>query len=139
MSRFTLAAMLGAALSAAACSNNPSTLPTTPTPTPTIVTDTFNGTLARNGATTFPFSVSSTGAVTATLTTVSDSSILVGMSLGVWNGAASSCSALLSNDQAAQGATILGTASGIGTLCLRVYDIGRVVDPIDYTVTVQHP
>jgi hypothetical protein len=124
MSRFTLAAMLGAALSAAACSNNPSTLPTTPTPTPTIVTDTFNGTLARNGATTFPFSVSS---------------ILVGMSLGVWNGAASSCSALLSNDQAAQGATILGTASGIGTLCLRVYDIGRVVDPIDYTVTVQHP
>jgi hypothetical protein len=138
MSRFTLAAMLGAALSAAACSN-PSTLPTTPTTPAPIITDTFTGTLTRNGATTFPFSVATTGAVTATLTAVSDSSVVVGMSLGVWTGAASTCSALLSNDQAAQGTTIVGTASGIGTLCLRVYDIGRVVDPIDYSVTVQHP
>lgn len=135
MSRLTCAAVLLAALSAA-CNNTPTV--TTPTTTaPVYVTDTFAGTLTRNGATTFPFSVSSQGAVTATLTSVSEASLTIGMSLGSWNGTV--CNILLANDQARQGVTMLGTASGIGTLCLRVYDIGQVTTPVDYTVTVSHP
>ena len=135
MSRFTCAAVLLAALSAA-CSNSPTV--TTPTPTtPVYVTDTFAGTLTRNGATTFPFSVSTQGAVTANLTSVGDASLTIGMSLGSWNGTA--CNILLANDQAKQGVTMVGTASGIGTLCLRVYDVGQVTTPVDYTVTVTHP
>ncbi len=136
MSRFMLAATVVAAMSAAACSNNnPITAPTV-TP-PTYVTDTFAGTLGRNGATTFPFSVSTQGTVVATLSSLTDSTIVVGMSLGTWNGIA--CNILLANDQARQGVTMTGTASGIGTLCLRVYDVGNVVDPLDYSVTVTHP
>src|SRR5687767_7804547 len=58
-----------AALGAAGCDEEtaPPTTPTTPTPT---VTESFNGSLSRNGAVTFSFTVGATGQVTATLTTL---------------------------------------------------------------------
>ncbi|HUR34204.1 MAG TPA: hypothetical protein VM032_10450 [Vicinamibacterales bacterium] len=136
MSRFTIAAMLVAALSAAGCSNDN---PTTPTaPTPEAVTVTFTGTLTRNGATTFPFSVSAAGTVSATLTSITDASVMVGLSLGTVPSTGAGCSVVLSNDAAVQGTSIYGTASNLGTLCARVYDVGKVVDPQDYQLTVVH-
>jgi hypothetical protein len=135
MSRFKFAGMLAFALATAACSNNTTTSPT-PT-TSTTVTDTFNGTLNKNGASSFPFSVSAAGYVYATLTSVADGTTAVGLSLGAWNG--TSCTTVLSNDAAAQGTTITGSATGVGTLCARVYDVGKVVDPLDYQITVVHP
>lgn len=135
MSRFKLAAAMAVMLSAAACSKSTVTSPTTTATTS--VTDTFAGTLTRNGATNFQFSVSAAGAVYATLSSVADSSTVVGLSLGTWNG--TSCAVVLANDLAAQGTTITGSVTGIGTLCARVYDVGKVVDPLDYQVTVVHP
>jgi hypothetical protein len=135
MSRFTLAALVATALSMSACGSDTPTTPTTPT-LPTSVTDTFSGTLTRNGASTFPFSVSSAGAVYVTLTSVADSSMLVGLSLGTWNGAA--CTTVISNDAAVQGTSLAGSATGVGTLCTRVYDVGKVADPLDYQLTVVH-
>ena len=135
MSRFKLAAAMAVMLSAAACSKSTATSPTT-TPAAN-VTDTFTGTLTRNGATNFQFSVSAAGFVYATLSSVADSSTVVGLSLGTWNG--TSCAVVLANDQAAQGTTVTGSVTGIGTLCARVYDVGKVVDPLDYQVTVVHP
>ena len=81
MSRFTIAAMMALTLSAAACSNDTTstTAPTTPTPT---VTDTFTGTLTRNGASTSPSALNAAGYVYATLTSISDTSVAVGLSLG---------------------------------------------------------
>ena len=136
MSRFKLAAMLAIALSAAACSNNDTV--TAPTPTPVTVTDTFNGTLNRNGAASFPFNVSAQGFVYATLTSVADSTVTVGLSLGIWNTTTSACSIVLANDAALQGTTVTGSATNIGQLCVRVYDVGKVVDPLDYQLTVVH-
>jgi hypothetical protein len=136
MSRLAIAAMVTAAMLASACSSSPTT-PTDTTTTTTPVTDTFTGTLTRNGASSFAFSVSATGLVYATLTSVADTSVLVGLSLGTWNG--TSCSIVLSNDQAIQGTTVTGSVSGQGTLCARVYDVGKVVSPLDYQITVVHP
>jgi hypothetical protein len=136
MSRFKLAAMLAVALSAAACSNNDT--PVAPTPTPVSVTNTFTGTLTRNGATTFPFNVDAAGVVYATLTAVTDSTIPMGLSLGIWTGSALSCSTVLANDAAVQGTTLTGSATNTGQLCVRVYDVGKVVDPLDYQLTVVH-
>ena len=65
MSRFKLAAAMAVMLSAAACSKSTATSPTT-TAAPVNVTDTFTGTLTRNGATNFQFSVSAAGVVYAT-------------------------------------------------------------------------
>ena len=138
MNRLKLAVLLAAALSAAACGDD--STPTSPTtPEPTAVTDTFNGTLSRNGASSFPFNVSAAGFVYATLTSVTDASTAVGLSLGTWNTSTSACTVVLANDAAVQGTTVTGSVTGIGQLCVRVYDVGRVVDPLDYQLTVVHP
>ena len=118
----------------AACAND--NLTSTLAPTPTQVTDTFAGTLTVNGGTTFQF-LGTRGTVTATLSSVApDSTIAVGMSLGTWNGA--SCSAILSNDLAFLGAAIYGTVNATGTLCLRVYDVGKLAEPLTFEVAVVH-
>lgn len=139
MSRFTFAALLAAVLSATACSNNTTTAPTTTT-TPTSVTDSFNGTVTKNGASSFAFNVNAAGSVFATLTSISDTSVPVGLSVGVWTAATATCSfsPSIANDNALQGTTLSASASGVGQLCVRVYDIGKVVSPLDYQVTVVH-
>ena len=129
-----LLALLVAAFVASACSNDQTTTPIAPSLTP--ITDTFAGTLGINGGNTFQF-VSNRGAVTATLSSVTpDSTVVVGLSLGTWNGA--TCAAVLPNDQAVQGSIIYGTVNATGTLCVRVYDVGKVVEPLAFEVLVVH-
>ena len=137
MSRFPIAAMVAAVLFSSACGSSPTAASTTTTTTTTTVTDTFSGTLNRNGASSYAFSVSAAGTVTATLTSVADTTAVVGLSLGTWNG--QSCSIVLSNDQAVQGTSIYGAVTAIGTLCARVYDVGKVGNPLDYQISVIHP
>ena len=62
---------------------------------------------------------------------------MVGLSLGTWNG--TSCQIVLANDKATQAAVVIGTASSAGSLCVRVYDVGNVADPITYEIQVVHP
>jgi hypothetical protein len=125
-----------AALGAAGCEDD--TPPTTIRPDPELVTETFTGSISQNGAATHPFLATQAGAVRATLTTIEpDATIAVGLTLGTWNGAV--CQAVLSNDNALQGAVINGTASVSTTLCVRIQDVGRLVGAINYTITVLHP
>src|SRR5262245_34213069 len=107
-----------AAVTAAGCDNtidNPLTQPT-----PVTVTDTFSSSLTKNGAVVHTFNVATTGAVVATLTTLSDATKTVGLDLGTFNGI--NCTTTLSNAAAAPGISITGLVSGIGSLCVRVYD-----------------
>lgn len=124
------------ALGAAGCDED--TTPTTPTtPTPT-VTESFTGTLSRNGAATFPFSVAATGQVTATLTELGSSAVPVGLSLGNWNG--TTCQIVLANDNAVQGTFVTGTMSATGNLCMRIYDAsGNIEVTVTFKVDVVHP
>lgn len=110
--------------------------PTTPTE-PTLVTSTFTGTLTSAGGVTFPFAVSSSGPITATLTAMTDSALVVGIALGTWNGSA--CTIVVARDMAVQGDAVNGTAGSLGTLCVRLYDVGNVTDPQDFTIAVEHP
>jgi hypothetical protein len=119
---------------------------TTPvTPTPTIVTDTFtNNTtpLAPNGAFSYSFSTTTSGTVTATLTSVlPDATKVIGFQMGIWTAATNTCTAVQSNDAALQGAVFTATASTAGTYCVRVYDIGQITAdaPVTFVVTVSHP
>jgi hypothetical protein len=123
-------------LSLAACADDTPGPTPTPPPPPT-VTDTFTGTLNVNGAFTFPFAVVAGGSMTATLTTVSDTAIAVSLALGTWNGV--TCQVFLANDQAVQGAIVTGVASGFGNFCARISDVGKIVQSIDFTITVVHP
>lgn len=140
MRRVTLACTLLLSLVAAGCGDDDTDTGTTPTTPSDTVTDTFSGTLTRNGGTSHPFPVigPAGGDVTATLKSVSpDAGTVLGMALGTWNG--TSCQAVIANDRAVVSASILGRATSTGTLCLRVYDVGTVVDPQDYEVEVVHP
>ena len=125
-----------AAGGAAACQNDVTSVPTTPAAPTT--TDTFSGTVTVNGAVTHVFSSTQRGTVAATLTTMDpDASQTVGVSLGTWNG--TSCQIILANDQAVVGVGVAGTVSGVGNLCVRVYDVGKLARSENYSVQVSHP
>ena len=116
---------------------DPFETPTNPGPAPT-VTETFSGDLGRNGARTHNFSTSASGSVTATLTTLApDSALVIGFSLGTWNG--SFCNIVLANDAATQGTVVSGGVSSFGSLCVRIYDVGNVTEQVSYEITVVHP
>jgi hypothetical protein len=135
-----LALLLGVALAGAGCGDDSSSTPTEPS-LPTI-TDNFSGTIGPNGASVHAFRVAGAGTVTATLTSVSLESgatpPAIGFSLGYVSGL--TCSAVVSNDFAAQGAILTGRTTVTSTLCLRVFDgLGLVTDPVSYTIEVKHP
>ena len=131
-----------AVLSMGACSNDTLSSLTTPT-NPTIFTDTFTGTLSQNGSFTHSFTTASLGAVTVTIVSLSpNTSQIVGLSLGVWNGSACSTSPQTggsSSDTATTGSSITLNASAAGSLCVRLYDVGFITAPVLYTLQVTHP
>jgi hypothetical protein len=83
--------------------------------------------------------VTATGDITAQITTLTpDSTALVGLSLGTWNG--SICQIVLDHPSATQGQVVVGVASAPGDFCVRIYDAaGTVVQPQTYTIDVFHP
>jgi hypothetical protein len=126
---------------AAACNSSEpvsTTSQTLASPSLAAAVDHFSGTLTQNGAITFPFTVSGSGAVSAVVDSVQpDSTIAFGMSLGTWNG--SFCQAVLTNDSQLQGQAIQGSVSTAGSLCLRIYDVGNLAQPETFVVEVGHP
>jgi hypothetical protein len=135
--RRELVPLVLALLAATACSSSPATTTTTPTNT-TPITETFPAaSVSTNGAVTFTFAVSVAGPVSATLLTVSpDSTIVMGLALGTWNGTA--CTVAFHNDNAMQGTTIAGNISAAGNLCVRVYDVGFVTHPETINAIATH-
>jgi hypothetical protein len=106
-------------------------------------TDTFTGTLSKNGAFTHIFSVTTLGAVTVTITNLApDSAQLVGLSLGVWNGTSCSTSPATggsATDIASTGSSITLNTTAAGNLCARLYDVGFITTPVLYTMQITHP
>ena len=125
------------AMTVSACSGLIDELPTTPDPV--ITTETFTGTLTVNGGQTHPFFTGATGTITATLTALGDNPPeYIGFSMGTMSG--STCNIVLANDRAVVTSILTGTVSTLtGSLCMRVYDVGKLAGPVDYTFTVSHP
>jgi hypothetical protein len=123
---------------AAGCSGDINNLPTTPDPV--IVTETFTGTLNINGAATHNVFTGATGTVNATITSLGEQApTKVGFSLGTL-GSSGVCTVVLHNDNAVVSSALTGTVSTLqGSLCLRIYDVGALTAPVDYTVTISHP
>jgi hypothetical protein len=120
----------------AACDDPGPTTPEVTETTTVTVTETFTGTLNRNGAIAFPFDVFAAGTATATIQGLPETTT-IGFTMGTWNGVG--CTAVLSNDNANQNLQLVGSVGSSGTLCLRVYDVGRLTAPITFTVSVSHP
>jgi hypothetical protein len=122
-------------MAAGACDDDNGT-PTNPTPQPVATTETFSGTLTVNGAQTFPFA-SNAGSVTATLTALNpDPLAVIGMAIGTWSG--TTCQIILANDSSSINAMVNGAVTTQGTLCARIYDVGRISAPVTFSIAVQH-
>jgi hypothetical protein len=140
----SLAVLLATGL--AGCDNLDESIIGPPGPPP-MMTTTLAGSLALRGAETRTFEIIPTGqtvAITATITAITRQDgqepaapIVVGMAMGTWNGA--SCQVILVNDNAFAGTTIVGSVSGFGMLCVRIYDVGRLDAPVNYSIDVVHP
>lgn len=138
-SRFRLALVVAATVLLAGACNDTTTpiLPSDPSNPIEPTTVTFEDTLTVNGAKSFGFGTLN-GRVSATLTSLGpDSTLAVSFSLGTWSG--SVCNIILANDNAVQGTTIVGQAGTIGTLCVRISDVGNLTEPLPFLLTVVHP
>ena len=132
-----LALLVVGVVAMAGCGDDETPISPTP-PTPTTITDTFTGTINENGAASHNFLATTVGTVTATLKALTpDAEMVVGFGVGTWNGTV--CNVVLARDRAVQSTVIYGNVNASGELCVRVYDVGSVVDTVDYTVEVIHP
>lgn len=117
-------------------SDNPTT-PPSDTNTAVSVTESNSDTITVNGARTTPFTVNRAGTVTAKITALSpDDTITVGLSIGTFNGA--SCTLIITNDSAKLNTSVVGTANATGQYCARIYDVGLMTAPTDYTIEITH-
>jgi hypothetical protein len=133
-----LSLVLSAAFVAAGCDGEINNIPTTPDPV--FVTETFTGTLTVNGAQTHNVFTSATGMVTATVTSLGETAPeKVGFSMGTLS-TIGTCTVVLHNDSAVVNSSLNGTVANLnGSLCVRVFDVGSLTAPVDYTITVNHP
>ena len=139
MRAFILRALvLLAAIGAAGCEGEIVNIPTTPDPV--TVTDTFTGRLTVNGAQTHNVFTGATGLVTATITSLGETAPeKVGFSMGTLS-SVGTCTVVVHNDNAVVQTALTGTVANLnGTLCVRIFDVGSMTAPVDYTLTVSHP
>ena len=131
---------LGLAVAGAGCSSTDDTaLPTAPTIQPATMSETFTGTVFAQSSDAHNFIVSATSSVAVTLTSVTPD-VPVGLGIGIPSGV--SCALSLGERaqvtaQASTTALLKGTVVP-GTFCVLVYDAGGIVDPVEYTLTVNH-
>jgi hypothetical protein len=133
MSRLTLCIVLLAAMTAACGSS-----PTTATPDPVPITDVYEGTLNPNGANRYSFVTSRAGTLTATLSALTPPESIVGLALGTFNSTTGLCQVVLANDKATLTTFVDGNSDRAGNLCVRIYDVGTLTDPVDYQIQVVH-
>ena len=139
MRAFILRALvLLAAIGAAGCEGEIVNIPTTPDPV--TVTDTFTGRLTVNGAQTHNVFTGATGLVSATITSLGETApAKVGFSMGTLS-SVGTCTVIVHNDNAVVTTALTGTVANLnGTLCVRIFDVGVMSAPVDYTFTVSHP
>ena len=132
------AVVLSVAVAAAGCEGEIANLPTTPDPV--TVTETFTGTLTINGAQTHNVFTGATGLVTATVASLGETApAKVGFSMGTLS-SVGTCTVIVHNDNAVVTTALTGTVANLsGTLCVRIFDVGALTAPVDYTLTVSHP
>lgn len=130
----TLVLVLGMALAAAGCSDP--VAPVTPTPVAPTMTETFSGQLPILGSNTHQFTVQQIGGIKVNVDSITPGAA-VGIGVGTPSGA--NC-LLLQNLTAVAGPSvqISGTATIPGNFCISVFDVGNLVQSVDYVVSVLH-
>lgn len=136
MKKRILTVVVGAVLLTAACGDP--VPPAAPTPVTPTITDTFTGNLAVLGTNSHPFIVNEIGGLEVTLTSVNPAAAL-GIGVGTPSTTTGTCIVISSKTVVPGGtAQLSGTATLKGNFCIAVSDVGNLVEPVEYTVTVVH-
>jgi hypothetical protein len=130
------AAALALAASAAACSDPQP--PVTPTPVAATITETFSGTVTVQSQSYHTFTIKEIGGVKVSLTDVNPGAAL-GIGVGTPSAATGTC-LVINSTTAVAGQTVLisGTATVPGNFCVSIFDIGNLVETVNYTIVVFH-
>jgi hypothetical protein len=139
---FAVSLLIVAALCTACGKNATATSPTATTPDS--VSETFAGTLPVGGSEFYSFSTAIAGTVTATLTNIGGdevpSSVMVNLGIGTLSGF--NCSASATAVQVigtAQVPALVTSSEQPGVFCVVISDIGNLIAPASFTVTIDHP
>ena len=131
-----LAVALSAMLTAVACSDP--IPPVAPTPVGPTIEEDFTGTLAVAGTNVHPFAVQQVGGLKVIISSV-DPSAAVGVGVGTPSVTTGTCTVISAlTTVAGPGAQLSGTATVSGNFCVRVYDVGNLVESVAYSITVIH-
>ncbi len=120
-------------------SSNPNpTLPSAPTKT-----EVFSGHLEQGKVDYGPgnanhFTITNPGIVTVTLTKISPAPITLGLGLGFYDATSSECLLYTYYDTATLNLAVSDQIGGATELCIGVYDVNTITDPVDYEMTVTH-
>jgi hypothetical protein len=129
-----LSTVLGLTLFASACADP--VAPPAPTPVPPTITEAFNDTLIQLGSNTHQFTVQQIGGLKVTLSNVTPPTAV---SVGIGSQSLLGCTPIVQQKfEAGATAQLTGTATTSGQFCVLVSDPGTLVEPITYTLTVQH-
>lgn len=127
-------------LLAVACGNDTPTTPTTPT-LPS--TEMFSGTLAVQGSSFYSFTVAATGNVSITLAslvaTAPGPALNTVMGLGVGSPNGTDCDVTNSVTTAPGLTAQLVNSLTPATYCAKIYDLGELKAPVNFTVRIVHP
>jgi hypothetical protein len=113
--------------------------PTAPTTPSSPVTETFSSNLVVQGSVWRIVTASQAGTLTATLTTTNQPSVVVGVAMGLRNGATTGCLLNNSTTAAAGSAPQLSAQVDAGDYCVKLFDVGTLTTPMSFTLTIVHP
>ena len=134
--RSLIASVVVVAVVTCACSDP--VVPSAPTPVAPTVTETFTGTLLQLGSNSHPFSVQQIGGIKVSITKI-EPSAAVSIGIGTPSTASGTCLAISNlTAVASAGTQISGTATLAGSFCVSVSDVGNLVEPVTYSITVLH-
>jgi len=145
MKRFAALGLALVLMSVAASCGGSDTSSNIVAPAGTVATDTFTGTVGPPVAgvlqsDSHSFTVTVAGNVSITLVSAGPPSTIT-MGLGIGNPSSTGTCSLISGGSTAAVASSTAQLSGstaAGAYCVSVFDIGNVLQPITYTVTVAH-
>jgi hypothetical protein len=98
---------------------------------------TLTGTLTIAGSVTHRFTTTRATEINVRLQDLAPvDTVTIGLGLGEWTGA--SCNVRIADDEAIQNELLIGTGTAAGEFCARVYDVGRLTAPTEYTLAVRY-
>jgi hypothetical protein len=122
-----------------ACGAKTPTEPDAPAPVYELKTSTFAGTVKTGETVAFPFTVVNPGLISVSITELAPTStITMGIGMGFWDAATSTCAQQLSTSSATLNVVFDATPSAPGEYCVGIIDVGNVQVSSDFTLKVTY-